>query len=60
MPPAPEFNYYAELEVESTATAEHITAAYRRLARVHHPDRNPDNIKAATASFQKVGGRTPN
>lgn len=54
MPHTPEFDYYAELEVESSATTEEITASYRRLARVYHPDKNRDNIKAATASFQKV------
>ncbi|KAH8197243.1 hypothetical protein TruAng_008601 [Truncatella angustata] len=53
-PPAPAFDYYAELEVSSSATLQDITAAYRRLARVYHPDKNPTNQDVATAKFQKV------
>jgi curved DNA-binding protein len=33
-------DYYATLEVERTATAEEIRKAYRRLARMYHPDVN--------------------
>lgn len=55
-PPAPSFDYYAELEVSKSATLAEITTSYRRLARVHHPDKNPDNPDAATAKFQKVSG----
>ncbi|RYP46472.1 hypothetical protein DL769_011393 [Monosporascus sp. CRB-8-3] len=54
MPPAPSFDYYAELQVESTASAAQLTAAYRRLARIHHPDKNPDKTEEATAAFQKI------
>lgn len=31
-------DYYAILEVSSTATATEIKKSYRRLARLHHPD----------------------
>ncbi|RYP42617.1 hypothetical protein DL768_010314 [Monosporascus sp. mg162] len=54
MPPAPSFDYYAELQVENTASAEQLTASYRRLARIHHPDKNPDKTEEATAAFQKI------
>ncbi|KAI1413269.1 DnaJ-domain-containing protein [Hypoxylon sp. FL1857] len=54
MPSAPTFDYYAALEVESTATSQELTASYRRLARIHHPDKNPDNAEAATVIFQKI------
>ena len=39
--PQPEPNHYAVLEVTRTATELEIRAAYRRLARQHHPDSNP-------------------
>lgn len=55
MPPLPSFDYYAELLVDSKATQAQITSAYRRLALIHHPDRNPNDPAAATAKFQRVG-----
>ncbi len=33
-------DYYAILEISSTATAIEIKKSYRRLARLHHPDLN--------------------
>ncbi|KAK6207141.1 hypothetical protein LQW54_007458 [Pestalotiopsis sp. IQ-011] len=53
-PPAPSFDYYAELGVSKSATTKEITAAYRRLARVHHPDKNPKDQDTATSKFQRV------
>ena len=38
---APEPNHYAVLELTRSATEVEIRAAYRRLARQHHPDANP-------------------
>lgn len=36
-------DYYQTLGVDEGASAEDIKKSYRRLAREHHPDRNPDN-----------------
>lgn len=54
MPPPPSFDYYAELQVERSASLTEINSAYRRLARIHHPDKNPDNQEAATTIFQRL------
>src|SRR4051812_41666284 len=39
-------DYYAVLGVPKTATEKQIRSAYRKLARQHHPDVNPDNKDA--------------
>jgi DnaJ-class molecular chaperone len=39
-------DYYATLGVQPTATPKEIRAAYRKLARQHHPDVNPGNPEA--------------
>ena len=54
MPSLPAFDYYKELQLDRTATTEDIKTSYRRLALIHHPDKNPDNLVEATAAFQKV------
>ena len=36
-----ERDYYAVLGLLPSATADDIGSAYRRLAKLHHPDRNP-------------------
>jgi len=35
-------DHYASLGLNSAATAADIKRAFRRLASLHHPDRNPD------------------
>src|SRR3954470_19362692 len=44
---------YDVLGVSRSASADEITKAYRKLARQHHPDRNPGD-KQAEAKFKDV------
>lgn len=46
-------DYYKVLGVEKNATAEEIKKVYRKLARKHHPDMNP-NDKDAHKKFQGI------
>ncbi|KAF1834384.1 TPR-like protein [Decorospora gaudefroyi] len=40
-------DYYKILGLEKDATEQQIKKAYRKLAIVHHPDKNPDDVDAA-------------
>jgi curved DNA-binding protein len=46
-------DYYKVLGINKNATTDEIKAAYRKLARKHHPDLNP-NDKEANKKFQQI------
>jgi curved DNA-binding protein len=46
-------DYYSILGVDKNASQDHIKSAYRKLARKHHPDLNP-NDKEANKKFQQI------
>jgi curved DNA-binding protein len=46
-------DYYKTLGLDKTATADQIKKAYRKLARQHHPDVNP-NDKSAEQKFKEI------
>lgn len=46
-------DYYKILGVDKNATTEEIKKAYRKLARKHHPDLNPNNPEAGKL-FQQI------
>ena len=46
-------DYYKILDLKKDATPEDIKKAYRKLARKHHPDLNPNN-EEANKKFQQI------
>jgi curved DNA-binding protein len=46
-------DYYKILGINKSATQDEVRSAYRKLARKHHPDLNP-NDKEANKKFQQV------
>src|SRR5436309_14116867 len=47
-------DYYQVLGVAETATTDEIKKAFRRLAKQHHPDANPNNPQSAER-FKEIG-----
>jgi len=47
-------DYYGILDLKDDASMEEIRLAFRRLSRLHHPDKNLDDQEGATKRFAKV------
>jgi DnaJ family protein B protein 6 len=47
-------DHYHVLNISRTATVDEIKKAYRKLAIVWHPDKNPDNKTEATEKFRAI------
>ncbi|HEY9228965.1 MAG TPA: DnaJ domain-containing protein, partial [Gemmatimonadaceae bacterium] len=46
-------DYYSVLGVPASATQDEIKKKYRKLAAKHHPDKNPNDPKAAE-TFKEI------
>lgn len=47
-------SYYSVLEVSRTSSLSDIRKAYRRLALIWHPDKNPDRKEEAEKKFKEI------
>ncbi|MDH5465414.1 MAG: DnaJ domain-containing protein, partial [Thiovulaceae bacterium] len=41
-----DLSYYEILEISKTADGSEIKKAYRKMAKIHHPDKNPGDSEA--------------
>lgn len=46
--------YYTTLGLDKTADSDQIKRAYRKLAMIHHPDKNKQNKKSAEKKFKEI------
>ncbi|CAE7346898.1 unnamed protein product [Symbiodinium natans] len=53
-PAVPLSVHFAALGLEQTASATEVRKAYRRLALVYHPDKNPEDPEAAAETFRRL------
>jgi len=51
-----EEDYYEILGLTKNATEDDIKKAYKKLAIIHHPDKNPDNQQEAEQKFKTIAG----
>jgi curved DNA-binding protein CbpA len=51
-------DYYTILGITRDATARQVKAAYRKLAKKHHPDACPGDPDAASSPHAQPGGRS--
>ncbi len=47
-------DYYKTLELSPNADDKDIKKAFRKLALLYHPDKNPQNIQEAGEKFKKI------
>jgi len=47
-------DFYLTLELPRSANSEEIRGSYKRLVKVWHPDKNPDNLEEATTKFKEI------
>ena len=47
-------NLYDILGVNISSSNEDIKRAYRKLAMLYHPDKNPNNTELASKKFKKI------
>ena len=47
-------DFYHTLEVPRSASLEEVRKSYKRLVKVWHPDKSPDNLEEATNKFKKI------